>query len=165
LCGWSDDDGVNRSKSFPTKVAAKAYDREQREATRRSREAEAIRDALQKARALDAEQLRSAVRGMRAMANANWDEVGTDDLYVMRLQNRIADALEKRAEAIEQGKSVAGDYIGPSASSRPTSSTTTLPWDARRSSWRCACPTSWAEASGGFTTILRHHRRGGGVPA
>jgi hypothetical protein len=110
---WRDDHGTQRSKSFPTKTAAVAYDKALKQAVRQTRESTMLRNAMQDARSLSAARLREAARGLRAIANADWDEVRQVDLEMMRMQNRIADALDKRAEAIEKDGAAVDDYVGP----------------------------------------------------
>jgi hypothetical protein len=103
---WRDDDGSQRSKSFPTKQDAAHFDREMKQAERQRRENEMLKTILAK---FDAEyptatatELREGARMARAFANADWDEVTSSDLRLMRLQNRLADELERRAEASEE---------------------------------------------------------------
>jgi hypothetical protein len=102
---WRDDENRQRSKSFPTKRAAESFDRSMRQAQRKAHENQLLHGALAK---LDAEmpdaspeQLRSGARMARAFANADWDEVTAADLRLMRLQNRLADELDRRANEIE----------------------------------------------------------------
>jgi hypothetical protein len=107
---WRDSDGSNRSRSFSTRKDANQYDREGKERERQSREAKAIRDTLELAKDSDATELRQMAKTLRVWANTDWEIVKVPDLYLMRTQNRVADALERRAEALDKGQPVTMDF-------------------------------------------------------
>lgn len=108
---WRDKDGRNRSRSFPTKQEATAHDLELKEANRRARERQVIADGMEQALGADAPELHKMAKALRAFADTDWDEVGMTELQMAHLGNRLASALEQRADAMEQGDKVPARYV------------------------------------------------------
>lgn len=73
------------------------------QAKRAAHEEEQIARALEQLLefAQTAEQIREAARITRVVANADYDEVSTGELQAMRIANRLADELDRKAAELE----------------------------------------------------------------